>query len=54
VPKVAAELIESIKPNEFGWFFPSATDPSKPASHGTLYSFMWRQRDRDVIPDRLG
>jgi hypothetical protein len=23
VPSLAAELIESIKPNEFGWFFPS-------------------------------
>lgn len=30
--------------------FGSATDPSKPVSHGTLYSFMWRQRDRGVIP----
>ena len=20
-----------------GWFFPSATDPTKPVSHGTLY-----------------
>jgi integrase len=50
VPSLAAELIESIKPNEYGWFFPSATDPSTPVSHGTLYSFMWRQRDRGVIP----
>ncbi|MER8753797.1 site-specific integrase [Mesorhizobium sp. M1050] len=50
VPKIAAELIGSIKPNEFGWFFPSATDLSKPVSHGTLYSFMWRQRNREVIP----
>jgi integrase len=50
VPSLAAELIDSIKPNEYGWFFPSATDPSKPVSHGTLYSFMWRQRDRGVIP----
>jgi len=47
---VAAELIESIKPNTYGWFFPSATDPTKPVSHGTLYSFMWRQREREVIP----
>lgn len=46
----AAELIDSIKPNEFGWYFPSAKDPSKPVSHGTLYSFVWRQRDRGVIP----
>ncbi|SEG17125.1 tyrosine-type recombinase/integrase [Bosea lathyri] len=50
VPSLAADLIESIKPNEFGWFFPSAKDPAKPVSHGTLYSFVWRQRDRGVIP----
>lgn len=50
MPSLAAELMESIKPNEFGWFFPSAKDPSKPASHATLYSFVWRQRDRGVIP----
>jgi integrase len=50
VPEVAAELIESIKPNAHGWFFPSATDATKPVSHGTLYSFMWRQREREVIP----
>lgn len=50
VPLLAAELIESIIPNEHGWFFPSAKDPSKPVSHGTLYSFIWRQRDRGVIP----
>jgi integrase len=47
---VAAELIESIKPNAHGWFFPSATDSTKPVSHSTLYSFMWRQRKREVIP----
>ena len=50
VPEVAAELIESIKPNVHGWFFPSATNPTKPVSHGTLYAFMWRQREREVIP----
>jgi integrase len=50
VPALAAELIESIKPNAYGWFFPSAKDPKRPVSHGTLYSFMWRQRDRGVIP----
>jgi integrase len=50
VPSLAAELIESIIPNEYGWFFPSAKDPSKPVSHGTLYSFIWRQRERGVIP----
>jgi integrase len=50
VPSLAADLIESIKPNEHGWFFPSAMDPSKPVSHATLYSFIWRQRERNVIP----
>jgi integrase len=50
VPATAAELIQSIIPNEYGWFFPSAMDPTHPVSHGTLYSFMWRQREREVIP----
>lgn len=49
-PDLAAELIRSIRPNRHGWFFPSASDPSKPVSAGTLYSFMWRQRERGVIP----
>ena len=50
MPALAAVLIELIIPNQFGWYFPSAKDPSKPVSAGTLYSFMWRQRDRNVIP----
>jgi integrase len=50
VPLLAAELIESVIPNEFGWFFPSASDPEKHVSVGTLYNVMWRQRDRGVIP----
>jgi integrase len=50
VPALAADLIDSIVPNEYGWFFPSAKDASKPVSAGTLYSFIWRQRDRGVIP----
>ncbi|MBZ9700553.1 MULTISPECIES: tyrosine-type recombinase/integrase [unclassified Mesorhizobium] len=50
VPSLAAELIESITPNSHGWYFPSAKDPSRPVSHGSLYSFVWRQRDRGVIP----
>jgi integrase len=50
IPSLASELIESIKPNERGWFFPSAKDPSKPVSHATPYSFVWRQCDRRVIP----
>lgn len=50
VPDLAADLLESIKPNEHGWFFPSAMDPTRPVSAGTLYAFMWRQRGRGVIP----
>jgi integrase len=50
VPLLAAELIESIIPNEHGWFFPSAKNPSNPVDAGTLYNFMWRQRERGVIP----
>jgi integrase len=50
VPALAADLIQSIVPNEFGWLFPSAKDPSKSVRASTLYSFMWRQRDRRVIP----
>ena len=50
LPEIAAELIEGIKPNRHGWFFPSAKDSSKPVSYGTLYAFMWRQREREVIP----
>ncbi len=50
VPKSAAEIIEAINVNEYGWFFPSAMDPSKPVRASTLYSFMWRQRHREVIP----
>jgi integrase len=50
VPALAADLINSIIPNEYGWYFPSAKDRSRPVSAATLYSFMWRQRDRGVIP----
>jgi integrase len=50
VPELAAELIGSIIPNKFGWFFPSAKDPSLLVKAGTLYSFVWRQRERGVIP----
>jgi len=50
LPDLAVELLESIKPNEHGWFFPSMMEPSKPVSAGTLYAFMWRQRGRGVIP----
>ncbi|WP_029907431.1 site-specific integrase [Caulobacter sp. UNC358MFTsu5.1] len=50
IPDLAAELLESIRPNAYGWFFPSAHDPRRPVSHATLYAFMWRQRGRGVIP----
>jgi site-specific recombinase XerD len=30
VPRLAAELLSSIIPNQYGWFFPSAKDPSRP------------------------
>jgi integrase len=50
VPDLAAELLESIRPNAHGWFFPSAFDPSRPVAHTTLYAFIWRQRERGVIP----
>lgn len=50
LPELAVELLESIKPNDHGWYFPAMMDPSVPVSHGTLYAFMWRQRDRGVIP----
>ena len=50
VPEVAAELLDDIVPNEYGWLFPSQKDPSKPVSASTLYAFIWRQRERGVIP----
>lgn len=50
VPQIAFDLLETIKPNAWGWFFPSMMDPSKPVSHGTLYAFLWRQRERGVVP----
>jgi hypothetical protein len=48
-PDLAVEVLESIKPNKYGSFFPPAMDPTKPVSAGTLYAFMWRQRGRSVI-----
>jgi len=50
LPGLAVELVEAFPPNEHGWFFPSAMDPSRPVSHGTLYAMMWRQRESGVIP----
>jgi integrase len=50
LPDLAFELLDSITPNRHGWLFPSMMNPEEPVHHGTLYSFMWRQRDREVIP----
>jgi integrase len=50
LPDLAAELIESIEPNEHGWFFPSPRNPRRPVGFGTLYEFVRRQRDRGLIP----
>ncbi|HCK84805.1 MAG TPA: integrase [Hyphomonadaceae bacterium] len=50
LPALAVDILEAFPANEHGWFFPSAVDPSRPVSHGTLYSCMWRQRDSGVIP----
>lgn len=50
LPALAIELIDSIVPNDHGWLFPAMMDPSKPVSHGTLYAFLWRQRERGVVP----
>lgn len=47
---MAIELLDSITPNPHGWFFPGDKDPTKPVQHSTLYSFLWRQRDRGVVP----
>ncbi|ASV45100.1 integrase [Klebsiella phage SopranoGao] len=50
LPSLAKELLDSITPNEHGWYFPGQKDPSTSVQHQTLYSFLWRQRDRGVIP----
>lgn len=50
LPKMAIDLLDSIKPSAAGYFFPGDKDPTIPVSHSTLYSFLWRQRDRGVIP----
>ena len=50
LPSLAKELLDSITPNEHGWFFPGQKDPTTSVQHQTLYSFLWRQRDRGVIP----
>lgn len=50
LPGMAIELLNSLTPNEHGWFFPGSKDPALSVQHQTLYSFLWRQRDRGVIP----
>src|SRR3546814_312066 len=50
VPTIAAELLESIPPHAHGGFFPSATDPSKPGSHGTLHSLLCTPPAQQALP----
>lgn len=50
LPSLACELLDSLTPNEHGWFFPGSKDPSLSVQHQTLYSFLWRQRDQGKIP----
>jgi len=50
LPSLAVELLGTVKPSRQGWLFPSFHDYSTPVKHQTLYCFMWRQRERDVIP----
>lgn len=50
LPSLAIELLDSLTPNEHGWYFPGSKDPSKSVQHQTLYSFLWRQRDAGKIP----
>lgn len=45
LPRRAIEIIDQLKPNKEGWFFPMVTQPDRPVDDGTLYSFFWRQRD---------
>lgn len=50
LPQMAVDLLEGLTPSKEGWFFPKMTDASKPVEHSTVYSFLWRQRDRGVVP----
>lgn len=50
LPGLAIELLDSLTPNEHGWFFPGSKDPSQSVQHQTLYSFLWRVRDQGKIP----
>lgn len=46
VPAVAAELLDSLVPNEHGLLFPAVNDPAKPVTEEVLYSCIWRARAR--------
>jgi len=50
VPEMAANLIESLTPNSYGWFFPSLHDPTRPVRAETLYAFLFRHRQQGTIP----
>ncbi len=50
LPQRAVDLLDSLTPSKDGWFFPAMMDATKPVEHSTVYSFLWRQRDRGVVP----
>lgn len=50
LPDLAIELLDSITPGPSGHFFPSMMDQNKSVTHSTLYAFVWRARDRNVVP----
>jgi len=51
LPPLAVDLIESIKPNKHGWYFPSMKYPAKPLTYRNILSFIGRAQERGVIPD---
>lgn len=50
LPPLAVDLIESIKPNKHGLYFPSMKYPSKPLTYRNMLSFLGRAQERGVIP----
>lgn len=50
LPATAVAIMDSLKPNKHGWYFPAYVDPSKHVGINTLYNVTWRVRDEDEIP----
>jgi integrase len=50
LPDLACELLDAVTPNPHGWLFPSAVDPTRAASSGSLYCCLWRNRARMSVP----